>query len=187
VILAVGSNDVWLPWLSGRSLGWWLWLRYRRLRHGVTPTTDLDAFAAVYRALIDRARTVAGARVLACTVSPLGEDLASPVNRQVARLNGAIKRVATDCQVPVADVWQAFVGELAPLRQPSRLLPRWSWSAWWDRRCLRIMLPDEISRRRHLQLTYDGIHLNRRGADLWAAAVLVALAREERSWRAADE
>ena len=34
VILAVGSNDVWLPWLSGLSLGWGLWHLYRRLRWG---------------------------------------------------------------------------------------------------------------------------------------------------------
>ena len=38
---------------------------------------------------------------------------------------------------------------------------------------------DALARRRKLHLTYDGIHLNSRGADLWAVTVLQALARAE--------
>jgi lysophospholipase L1-like esterase len=119
MILAIGSNDVWYPWLSSHSAGWWLWLQYRQLRSGQSPATDLDQFATTYRALIDRARQVR-ANVLACTVSPLGERLSSPVNGRVARLNGVIKHVAADCQVPVADVWQAFVRSAASAEGTSR-------------------------------------------------------------------
>lgn len=178
VILAVGGNDVWLPWVSRHSLGWWLWLQYRRLRWSHRPITDLDQFAAAYRALVDRVQQ-AGARVLVCTVSPLGERLTYPPNRQLARANGVIKRVAADRRVPVADVWQSFVEELAPLPHPSRRVPA-SWSlAWLDRRRLQSTAPDELSQRRGLHLTYDGIHLNSRGADLWARTILVALLRAQ--------
>ncbi len=176
VILAVGGNDVWLPWLSGHSLGWALWFLYRRIRLGQKPSTDLDQFAAAYRALIDQARQ-AGARVLACTVSPLGERLSSPVNRRLARLNGVIKHVAADCLVPVADVWQAFVEELATLPLSSNYVPgEWLFN-WLDRRRLSATSPDEVARRRRLHLTFDGIHLNSRGADLWADTILSALAQ----------
>ena len=176
VILAVGGNDVWLPWLSAHSFVWELWFLYRRIRLGQKPTTDLDEFAAAYRALIDKARQ-SGARVLACALSPLGERLSSPVNRRLARLNGVIKHVAADCQVPVADVWQVFVEELATLSHPSSYVPGEWLFAWLDRRRLRTASPDEISQRRHLCLTFDGIHLNSRGADLWADTVLTALAQ----------
>ena len=178
VILAVGGNDIWFPWLARHSVGWWLWLKYRRLRWGQMPVTDLDQFAAAYRALVDRAQQ-AGARVLACTASPLGERLGYPPNRQLARANGVVKRVAADLRVPVADVWQSFVEELAPLSHPSRRVPT-SWSlAWLDHRRVQSIGPDELSERRGLQLTFDGIHLNSRGADLWAKTVLVALLRAQ--------
>lgn len=177
VILSIGANDVWLPWLSGRSLGWWAWLLYRRIRYGQIPERDLDRFASAYRALIDRIRAVSDAQVLVCTVCPLGERITTPLNRQVARLNGVIKRVAVDRGVPVADVWQAFVEELAVLPRQSRSLPRYLWSATLDQRRLREGSSVALSRRRRLLLTYDGIHFNSRGADLWAATVLNALVR----------
>jgi lysophospholipase L1-like esterase len=180
MILAVGSNDVWIPWLTTHSIGWWLWSQYRSLRFGQVPTTDLDQFAAAYRALIDKAGQV-GTRVLACTVSPLGERLSSPVNRRVARLNGVIKHVAAACQVPIADIWQASVEQLAPLPSRSSYLPGEWLFAWSDRRRMRKARPDEVAERRRLCLTFDGIHLNSRGADLWSETILQALARAERT------
>jgi lysophospholipase L1-like esterase len=181
VILSVGTNDVWLPWLSAHSLGWKLWLFFRRLASGQTPTTDLDQFAAAYRALIDRAHTLAHARVLSCTVSPVGEQFSSPVNQRLARLNGVIKDVSAGCQVPVADVWQAFVGELATLARPSGYVPgEWLFTRL-DQRRLRAgrTSPDKLSRRRRLLLTFDGLHLNSHGADLWANTVVAALAQAQ--------
>ncbi|MFL7809406.1 MAG: SGNH/GDSL hydrolase family protein, partial [Anaerolineae bacterium] len=71
VILAVGGNDVWQRWLSSHSIGWWIVSQVRRLKRGQVPATDLDEFAAAYRALIDKARQV-GSKVMACTVSPRG-------------------------------------------------------------------------------------------------------------------
>lgn len=175
VVLAIGTNDIWFRWLSEQGLGWWLWLRSRALRTGQAPTPNLDRFGALYRALVDRAQAVSGARVVACTISPIGEVLSSPLNCRVARLNGVIQQVALDRGVPVADAWQAFVECLSPMPRLSGHLPSLWWSVAWDRRRLRRMSPDDLARRRRLHLTYDGIHLNSRGADLWASAVLRAL------------
>lgn len=177
-ILSVGGNDVWFPWLSEHSLGWWLWAQYRRLRAGQTPVTDLDQFASAYRALIDRARQMRS-RVMACTVSPLGESLSSPVNRRLARINGVIKHVAAECEVPVADIWQSFVEQLAALPERSGYLPGEWLFVLSDRHRLNRVHPDEVAQRRHLYLTFDGIHLNSRGADLWADTVLRALAQAQ--------
>ena len=178
LVLAVGGNDVWLSWLAAHSLGWWGWLHYRQLRWGQQPTQDLDRFAAAYRALIDKGRQ-SGARVLACTASPIGERLSSPVNRQLARLNGVIKHVAAAQQVPIADVWQVFVQVYASLEKASGYLPGEWLFAWLDRRRLNTSTPDEIAERRRLRLTFDGLHLNSRGADLWASTILDALVRAQ--------
>jgi lysophospholipase L1-like esterase len=177
-VLAIGSNDVWLPWLARHSAVWWLWLLYRRIRLGQKPITDLDQFAAAYRALIDKCQQ-SGARVLACTTSPIAEQLSSPVNRRMARLNGVIKHVAAECRVPVADVWQAFVEELTSLPRPSRYVPGEWLFHWMDRRRLRTTSPDEVARRRRLHLTFDGIHLTSQGANLWARTVLSSLVRAQ--------
>ena len=177
VILAIGCNDVWIPWLTSHSLIWRMWALVRRIQYGQVPTTDLDQFAALYRTLIDKASRQAGARVLVCTTSGSGERLSMPQNRQMARLNGTIKRVATDCGVPVADVWQAFVDEIAPLPQPSAYVAGELLFTMMDRQRLGATSPDEISQRRQLHLTFDGLHLNSRGADLWANTILAALAQ----------
>ena len=175
VVLAVGTNDAWMPWLAERSLGWKLWFQVQRLRAGQKPTRDLDQFAALYRALIDKAQQ-AGAQVLVCTTTPVGERITTPLNRQLARLNGVIKHVAVDRRVPVADVWQAFVEQLAPLPDPSSYVPGEWLFTWVDRRRLRSRPADELSKKRRLTLTFDGLHLNSRGADLWAHTVLTGLA-----------
>jgi lysophospholipase L1-like esterase len=94
-------------------------------------------------------------------------------------VNGIIRDVAANCQVPVADVWQAFVDELADLPERSGYLPIEWLFAWLDQRRLRSATPDDLSRRRKLHLTFDGIHLNSRGAELWAATVLDAIWRAE--------
>jgi len=177
VIVAIGCNDIWIPWLTAHSVIWRMWALVRRVQFGQVPTTDLDQFAALYRALIDKAMKQADARVLACTTSCCGERLSSPPNRQIARLNGVIKGVAADCGAAVADVWQAFVDELAPLPQPSAYVAGELLFTVMDRRRLRTTSPDEISQRRRLHLTFDGIHLNSRGADLWAKTILAALAQ----------
>jgi lysophospholipase L1-like esterase len=140
------------------------------------PTTDLDQFTAAYRALIDQALQ-AGVRVLVCTPSPIGEKISSPPNRLLARLNGAIKKVAAERGVPVADIWQAFVEEYAVLPKPSRRTPGEWLFVWFDRARARSTSPDELGRRRRLLLTFDGRHLNSRGADLWASTILRTLAR----------
>lgn len=175
VILSVGANDVLMPWLSAWGPIWWIRGLVRRMRDGTAPAGNLDRFAAAYRALIDEARAVAGARVVVCTVAPLGERLSSPLNRQVARLNGVIKHVAVDRGAPVADIWQAFVEFLSLAPRRSGRLPRWQWSLALDRRLMQRWPLEVLSRRRRLQLTLDGIHLNSRGADLWAVTVLQTL------------
>jgi lysophospholipase L1-like esterase len=178
VILAVGGNDVWHRWLSSHSIGWWIVSQVRGLKRGQVPATDLDEFAAAYRALIDKARQV-GSKVMACTVSPRGEQLSSPVNRHVARLNGVIKHVAAELEVPVADIWQTFVEVLAVQPSRSSYVPSEWLFVWAEQRRGQKVSPDEYAARRRLHLTSDGIHLNSRGADLWARTVLQALDQAE--------
>jgi lysophospholipase L1-like esterase len=177
LILAVGTNDVWLPWRSRHSFDGWILLHYRRFRFDQRPTADLNEFTATYRALIDRAWQV-DVQVLACTPSPLGEQLASPLNCQLARLNGAIRQVAAERGLPLADVWQAFVESLAVVSEPSRCI-RAGLAAQIDRHLLRTNSPDQLAMRRRLHLTFDGRHLNSRGADLWAHTILAALLQAE--------
>lgn len=178
VVLAVGINDVWWPWLAGHSLGWRIGLAIRSLRTGQRATPDLDQFAAAYRSLIDRCRR-AGARVLACTVGPIGEQISLPLNQQVARLNGVIKHVVAEQQVPLADVWQASVEKLSALPRGSGYFSGEWLFAWMDRRRYAATGPEAMAQRRGLHLTFDGVHLTARGAALWSRTIVDALERAE--------
>jgi lysophospholipase L1-like esterase len=180
VVLAVGVNDVWIPWLADHSFGMLLWSRYQRVRRGLKPATDLDQFAALYRQLIDKVYR-AGAQALVCTTTPVGERISSPLNSRLARLNGVIKHVAVDREAPVADIWQSFVEVYAPLSKPRGRVPGEWLLTWRDMRRVRHTPPDEIARKRRLRLTFDGLHLNSRGADLWASTILETLAGIQRA------
>jgi lysophospholipase L1-like esterase len=155
-----------------------LWSRYQRVRRGLKPATDLDHFSALYRQLIDKVYH-AGAQPVVCTTTPIGERISSPLNSRLARLNGVIKHVAVDREAPVADVWQTFVEEYAPLSKPKGRIPGEWLLTWRDQRRLRHTPPDAISKKRGLRLTLDGLHLNSRGADLWALTILETLAEAQ--------
>lgn len=56
VVVAIGTNDIWYRWITHHSLGWWLWVFYRRLRYGQKPTADIALFGAQYREILSRAQ-----------------------------------------------------------------------------------------------------------------------------------
>ena len=117
--------------------------------------------------------------MLACTVGPIGEQVSSPLNQQVARLNGVIKHVVAEQQIPLADVWQASVEELSALPRGSGYFSGEWLFAWMDRRRYAAAGSEAMAQRRGLHLTFDGVHLTARGAALWTRTIVDALERAE--------
>lgn len=124
LVLNCGVNDVW---------------------HGAQGCS-LEQFRENVGAMLDRAR-LAGISVLSSTATIIGEDVASPANRMLARYNDALRELAAIRQLRLADCSLAFHRALeAPGARPG---------AW---------------------LTEDGVHLNARGETTMARAILAGWA-----------
>jgi lysophospholipase L1-like esterase len=143
--LSCGVNDVWHWSLSNRR--------------GVT----LEDYRANVSGIVAQARA-AGTRVMLLTPTPVGEDLDNDSNRKLAGYVAAMREIARDNNLPLADMNAAVQ---AALRQyPARPA-------------------------RTFNLTIDGVHMNPGGNVVMAREGLrafgvppAALARIEREWQA---
>jgi lysophospholipase L1-like esterase len=134
------------------------------------PARDTQEFCRYYGATLDVLCRQAK-RVIA--VSPLlkGEDISSTANRKVEQLAGVIQDLATQyAQVDYVDARSAFIRELDGKRTTD-YLPTSVLRVMADTLTLRSDAQiDRKAAERGLHLTLDGIHLNRRGAEMVAEA-----------------
>jgi lysophospholipase L1-like esterase len=160
--LLVGINDI------VDSAPWSFRLVNALLRQ--LPAQDVQEFQTYYGLTLDVLCRLAR-RVVA--VSPLlkGEEIASASNRQAEQLSVAIQELATHyTTVEYLDVRSAFIRELDGQR-PERYLPTSTRRVILDTLTLRSDAQiDRKAAARGLHLTLDGIHLNRRGAEMVADA-----------------
>lgn len=173
LLVEVGANDILIPFFHRRGGSWKKMARNLQF-HGSVPMTTPETFMDTYGDLLQMVPD--GVRVVLATIACLGETLGSDLNRSRNRYNTVIRKLAEERGAGLADVALAFDGELRNLESPSNyFLDRHS-SVFVD---TLITAPeagaDYLSRRRGLHLTMDGVHLNSRGARLYAETVLSAL------------
>ncbi len=174
VILEVGLNDVLLPYLSSQHLFW-------KMRAGLTehrdspPIQNPRVFSRQYIRMVRWIKNEGVGQIIVTTLPCLGEDLNSPLNRLREKYNKAIRSLAKHEMVSLADVGSRFDETLRRVGSPNGYLPS-GWIGWFDKWITRDeKKTDQLSRRRKLLLTIDGVHLNRKGADLFANTVIKAL------------
>lgn len=174
VILEAGANDILLPYLEERG-GPWRRLVKWMTAGGNLPATDPTSFetllARILKSLPGRPRSV-----ILTTIPCLGEDRSSHLNLLRERYNMAISKVATDLDLPLADAGKAFRDILSHLEDPSPYLMDDFTGLFTD--ALRALTPRtayQLSGRRGLVLTLDGVHPNPLGAEILARAVAEAI------------
>lgn len=174
MILVAGANDILLPYLDARG-GIWSMLAKRLKGRGVPTAGDIDRFLRDYAELLKRAAGV-GVATLLTTVTCLGEDNGSDLNARRRDYNRAIRLLARERGVPLADTGKAFDEVLDKLDAPSGyLMDELSGMVLDPIRCITARGIDKLSGRRGLALTIDGVHLNRLGARLFAQTVYRSL------------
>lgn len=177
LFIEVGANDILFPLFHRRGGSWKKMARNMQF-HGSVPMTTPEAFMQAYGELLQLVPD--GVQIVLATIACLGETLGSDLNRIRNRYNSVIRKLAGDRGIRLADVALAFDGELRNLESPSGyFLDRHS-SVFIDSL---VTAPDAgadyIARRRGLFLTMDGVHLNSRGARLYAETVMAALPRRD--------
>ncbi len=176
-ILAIGHNDVWLPFLRAQDPLMDIILAGRaRVLHQV-PTPNLEAFEVAYCTLMDIIQEHVGHRLIICTCSVIGEDISSPANRTISKVNYLIRSLAEVQRLELADIWAVFSQELAertPGRPAGLPLPG-GWQYVKGHLHSLFAPPRKVTPQQGLHLTLDGVHPNPRGAELWGHAVWRAL------------
>jgi lysophospholipase L1-like esterase len=174
VILEIGLNDVLLPYLSSQNLIWRLKASMVE-QHGNPPTQNPRVFSRQYIRTVRWIKNAGVGQIIVTTLPCLGEDLNSPLNRLREKYNKAIRSLAKHEMVSLADVGGKFDETLRRSGRSSAYLPS-AWIGWLDKWVARDeRRADSLSQRRKLLLTIDGVHLNRKGADLFADTVIKAL------------
>ncbi|MBE0479786.1 MAG: SGNH/GDSL hydrolase family protein [Dehalococcoidia bacterium] len=176
LVIQAGTNDLLLPLLASRGAKWARLVRY--IERKVAPAAaDVREFGLLYTDLIDIAGRQGVERIIMTTITCIGEDLSTPVNTRRQEYNEAIRDLAAGRGAIVADTGKAFDLYLARVKKPgSYLLPHFS-GLHPDRFLTAVVSPDILSALHGLALTLDGVHLNSRGANLFAESVAHALER----------
>ncbi|MFI5273298.1 MAG: SGNH/GDSL hydrolase family protein [Ktedonobacterales bacterium] len=169
VVIFAGVNDCTTlllrsAWPTPRVL---LSRRYFRRRKGVRGAVTPARYAAALRALVNGMRQAGIARIALCTPAALGESLSARPWRALDRYAEAARAVAEECGCAPLDIHAAFASALAALPPPRRPGPmRWLRAARLPRDAY-----EARAQLRGYSLTYDGVHLTRRGAELVASVI----------------
>lgn len=180
VLLEAGANDLLLPFLEARGGPWKMFAKWLISRRSV-PADRPEAFHALLKKIVRTAMARTGKLILA-TIPCLGEDLRSPLNQRREEYNRIIAETAADAGAGLADLAEPYERELGRLDDPSPYLLDSLTGAFLD--LLHSLTPRaafQLSGRRGLVLTLDGVHSNPRGARLLAEKMASSLSVARRS------
>ncbi len=180
IIIECGSNDVLLPWLlqSGNPV-------FREAAAGLVnertaPEGSPASFASVYDRQLGRivaAAAEAGLspdRIAVTDIPPVGEDLSSPIQGIRAEYNRRVQELAAQAGaqlIGLGSVLETAYSSFQPvppgtyfMDEPGNFVRDAAFIADDEAKAA------ELSRKRGLTLTVDGLHLNGRGARIAARA-----------------
>lgn len=159
VVILVGTNDVQatLSPEAGQSA---------QESKGLPQVPSLQWYAACLDDIVGELHQH-GAKVALCSLPPIGQDLAAPVNQRVREFNSSIEMVAEDSGATYLPVYERLT-ELLTAEQMTEG-PAWT-GAWWpgvDSLLRHFILGtsfDVIAASRGWLLSPDGVHMDTLGA-----------------------
>lgn len=166
-VIAIGTNDLLLPYLSSVSLSWYIQVAPRvKMKKCIF---DDKLFETEYQRFIE---LVLSHNKTAIAVGLPLLQLKGYPNEKVQKRNQIIKKLAADYNIPFIDT--AFLQQQA--------IQNISFTYSWKHKnvlmiingIMMLVLPftkDWLSKLRHLELTVDGIHFNSRAAKLIGNAI----------------
>jgi len=170
IIIEAGHNDVILPFLRKKGFLFQLALKHLQ-KKGRKPLNQGD-FKSEYIKVINLIKTKTNAKIILTTLSCINEDLSSYVNKIRSDYNHLIRNIADYNDCLLADISQEFDSILNSNIQTNFLLDRFIDTVYFDsKKCQKIGGADKLSKKRKLQLTIDGVHLNSIGANLYKQTI----------------
>jgi lysophospholipase L1-like esterase len=170
IILQGGCNDILLP--SFKQKGPTFRFAYRqKLKRGLKPAEHTSDFYDILKSYIKKIRDLYTGKIILLTMGCIGENPGTQLNRQRKSYNKIIRKIAEEENILLADTETKF--DIANRRNKTSYCLHNFWAVTLTDRLVSFLLggPDMLSRRRNLNLTIDGVHLNNTGAKIFSDSI----------------
>ncbi|TRX35453.1 hypothetical protein FNW52_10440 [Flavobacterium sp. ZT3R18] len=168
IIFQSGYNDILLPsFLEKGKL--FKWAYQQQIKNGLIPLPNPCEFLVFLKKNIRSIKQLFKGRIVLLTIGCVGENLNSELNSLRNRINEAIRKVALDEEIILADIQKEFDDVLAKEVQSNYCLGNFWAVTLWDKFKKDFK---KLSGRRGLFLTIDGVHLNNAGAAIFTDCIL---------------
>ncbi|MBC8053184.1 MAG: hypothetical protein H7Y13_08970 [Sphingobacteriaceae bacterium] len=174
------TNDILLPLFKHR--GFWFRQAYNyQVKTGNIPSSP-NKFEDLLRQTIEFVQTHSNTQIILPTIGCINENLLAETNARLFSYNSILKKAAKEMNCILADVSDAFQAELSSIKTEDYCADIFSNTAFLDLINCNLGLADNLSKKRKLHLTIDGIHLNSKGARIFKEKLETAiLLTKERS------
>lgn len=174
LVIETGTNDLLLPFLKERG-GKGRSRSQMKIIDGRVPFSNPVQFRTVYASCLRMLSAWGLEAPFLITIACLGENPGTRLNRKRRMHNEVIRDLCVHHEAHLIDPASRFEEILNREPEPGRHLPDDPGNIH-DRLLKKLSsVSDSLSRKRGLRLTVDGVHLNRRGAAIYAQTVLKSL------------
>ncbi|WP_276485435.1 SGNH/GDSL hydrolase family protein [Paraflavitalea pollutisoli] len=171
IVLQGGYNDILLPWF-GLQNAWFRFAYRSQLKKGIIPITNPHHYEEHLRQTIKAISRLCNGKIILTTIGCINENLSFSLNYQREQYNHCVRNIARSEPVLLADCAKDFEAHLKSSRPRPYFIQDFVSVTFLDR--LISALPGGpwlLSKKRKLQLTTDGVHLNHDGALLYSNAI----------------
>lgn len=168
IVISAGHNDIILPeFMQKTEIHRGIVKRLKK--SGSIPASGAEEFISTYKKFIADVRNITDATIILTTLSCLNEDLTSSTNEKRFLYNQEIRKLASENNIQTAEVAEAFNRILQKSVCRDYFMDNLFESVLFDRyKSKTVPGVDRLSSKRALHLTIDGIHLNSKGAEIYA-------------------
>lgn len=174
VIVEAGHNDIILPYFEHGELPFKLTAKAIESR-GSYPITDSEIFKQQYENLVRICDEVIECPCFVTTLSCIGEKQSLFTNQKRNHYNAIIKEVTAKSGCNLIDIGIKFDEYLKTLETTDYMMNDFFRAFVFDKN-LSDKKASDISTMRGLHLTIDGVHLNEKGASIYAMTIGDAIA-----------
>lgn len=166
IFFKAGLNDLLIPEMVERKFPFKQHFQHTNL--DAKPCATAEQFAEKYLDAILEIKSKTDATVILSTLGCISENLELPINKKRRSFNDVIRDVAIETGCALVDAGAVFDGYLRRCRTRNYFMNGFLNTVILDQFHCRLMGgPDQLSKKRGLHLTIDGVHLNSRGANLF--------------------
>ncbi|MBS3812160.1 MAG: SGNH/GDSL hydrolase family protein [Halanaerobiales bacterium] len=161
IIIQIGTNDILLPFLKQRSRVWEK-IIYRLNLRGSIPITNVETFIEKYEILINK---ILGYKIKVISIPCIGENIKSKLNKKVDIYNMAIYNLCKEYNIKYIDFnkWQKELIRQSDI-ESEYIISKYFIKIITDTILTTYLgFSKQISKKRKLVVTVDGVHLNKIG------------------------